>query len=233
MSKHILILEDDMIQAEHLAKMIQDFSNNITATIVSNIADAKKKILESTIFDAFFLDIAIGDISTNQDGLQLAHFVQSTSRYANTPIVFLTAYPEHIYSAINNLHCFAYLIKPYHEKEVRQQLRSLFVSTQTISIKTTEGIYVRFPMDSLLYVESYGRYLTYVTTSASYRSRQYTLKHLEPMLSSNFIRCHKSFIINELCVESYDYANHLAYLKENTEPIPLRRSFNRRLEHLT
>lgn len=225
MPKNILILEDDPIQSDHLCQMIKNFSENMNMTLTSDITEAKKKLFQSTVFDAFFLDIALGTAESNQDGLEFARLIQSISRYAGTPIVFLTAFPEYICSAINDFHCFAYLIKPYIEKDVHQQLRSLFQSSQTLLLKTTESIHIRIPIDSLLYVESYGRYLTYVTPSSSYQSRQYTLKDLLTHLPNNFVRCHKSFIINHLYVERFDYVNCLAYLTNCREPVPLRRSF--------
>ena len=225
MQKNILILEDDQIQSDHLCQMIKNFSKDINITLTSDITEAKKNLFEAFIFDAFFLDISLDASENNRDGLAFARLIQSISRYADTPIIFLTAFPEYIYPAVNDFHCFAYLIKPYIEKDVHQQLRSLFRSSQTLLLKTTESIHIRVPIDSLLYVESYGRYLTYVTSSSSYQSRQYTLKNLLSHLPNNFVRCHKSFIVNHLYVERFDYVNRLAYLENVENPIPLRRSF--------
>lgn len=225
MKRHILLLEDDIIQAKSLEKMILTYSIDIQVSHAASLAQAKS-LLESNIsFDAFFLDISLDIQHTNQAGMQFAEHIQSKPRYQRIPILFITAFPEHVYSAINQLHCFAYLLKPYTQLEVHKQLSALFENKPNILLKTSENIYIRLPLDSLQYIQSHGRYLTFVTTSSLYRSRQYTLKELLQLLPSEFVRCHKSYIINQTFVNNFDFVNHFAHMVVNDEVIPLSRTF--------
>lgn len=225
MKRHILLLEDDIIQAESLKKMVLNYSIDIELSHVTSLTQAKKLLENNTIFDAFFLDISLDIEHINQAGLQFAEQIQSMPRYQRIPILFITAFPEHVYSAINQLHCFAYLLKPYTQLEVHKQLNTLFENRHNILLKTSENIYIRLPLDSLQYIQSHGRYLTFVTTSSSYRSRQYTLKKLLQLLPSEFVRCHKSYIINQTFVNNFDFVNHFAHMIVNDEIIPLSRTF--------
>lgn len=166
-------------------------------------------------------------LCVNQKGLELATHIRSLPSYSRTPILFITAFPEHIYPAVNKLHCFAYLLKPYTEQEVHRQLAALFDNNKSaILLKTSENIYIRLALDSLQYIHSRGRYLDFVTTSASYRSRQYTLKELLTLLPDNFVRCHKSYIVNQTFVDNFDFVNHFAHITASDDLIPLSRNFH-------
>lgn len=176
MKKNILLLEDDAIQAKALKQMINNYSANIEVYYAMNLEQADNLLKKEIIFNAFFLDISLDNKNADHAGLSLARQIRSVTRYQHTPFVFITAFPEHIYSAVNQLHCFAYLVKPYSEKELHKQLACLFEPKHTILLKTSENIHIRLSLDALQYVNSNGRYLTYVTASSKYHSRQYTLK---------------------------------------------------------
>ncbi len=226
MNKKILLLEDDRNQAKSLQKMIQNYSKNIDIAYAATMVQARDILNSSTLFDAFFLDISLDEQKRNQDGLQLAEQLQAMPRYQRTPILFITAFPQYVYSALNQLHCFAYLIKPYSEKAIHQQLAALFENKRTLLLKTSENIHIRLSLDNLQYIQAHGRYMTFVTTSSKYLSRQYTLKELTRLLPGEFLHCHKSYIINQSFVKNFDFVNHFAHMLINGEVIPLSRNFH-------
>lgn len=226
MNKKILLLEDDRNQAKSLQKMIQNYSKNIDIAYAATTVQARDILNSSTLFDAFFLDISLDEQKRNQDGLQLAEQLQAMPRYQRTPILFITAFPQYVYSALNQLHCFAYLIKPYSEKAIHQQLAALFENKRTLLLKTSENIHIRLSLDNLQYIQAHGRYMTFVTTSSKYLSRQYTLKELTRLLPGKFLHCHKSYIINQSFVKNFDFVNHFAHMLINGEVIPLSRNFH-------
>ncbi len=226
MNKKILLLEDDRNQAKSLQKMIQNYSKNIDIAYAATTVQARDILNSSTLFDAFFLDISLDEQKRNQDGLQLAEQLQAMPRYQRTPILFITAFPQYVYYALNQLHCFAYLIKPYSEKAIHQQLAALFENKRTLLLKTSENIHIRLSLDNLQYIQAHGRYMTFVTTSSKYLSRQYTLKELTRLLPGEFLHCHKSYIINQSFVKNFDFVNHFAHMLINGEVIPLSRNFH-------
>ena len=164
MKRHILLLEDNDAQARSLEKMIKNYSAEIQISHAATLPRARLLLDSGTVFNAFFLDISLASDSINRKGLQLAMDIRSFPQYSQAPILFITAYPEHISPAINELHCFAYLVKPYTEQELHRQLADLFEgSRSTILLKTSEKIYIRVALDSLQYIYSQGRYLNFVT----------------------------------------------------------------------
>lgn len=226
MKRKILLLEDDRYQAKNLQIIIQNYSQNIEIAYAATMEQARDLLNGSTLFDAFFLDISLDEQKRNQDGLQLAEQFQAMPRYQRTPILFITAFPQYVYTALNRLHCFAYLMKPYSEKDVHQQLSALFENRRTLLLKTSENIHIRLSLDTLQYIQAHGRYMTFVTTSSKYDSRQYTLKELTKLLPGEFIHCHKSYIINQSFVDNFDFVNHFAHMVVNGEVIPLSRNFH-------
>lgn len=225
MSKNILILEDNKSQAISLKNMILDYNNSYSVTCCATYEEADSYLKKYTKFDAFFIDISLSNNIKDQSGLLLAKKISNTLSYQHSPVIFTTAYPEHIYTAINNIHCYAYLLKPFDEDVVHNQLDSIFEYSNTLSIKNIDGIHIKIDLSSLLYIHAKGRYLTYKTISGEYHSRQYTLKELEQMLPADFIRCHKSYIINSIHVENYDLTTHFVNVKYYKEVIPLSRNF--------
>ena len=67
--------------------------------------------------------------------------------------------------------------------------------------------------------------MTYQTLDSTHTSRQYTMKQLEQQLPENFIRCHKSYIINKDYIKNFDTVNHYIQMYHTPELIPVTRTF--------
>lgn len=223
--KHILLLEDDVVQINQLKTIIQNYSRDFHIICASNLTEAKEIVKKNTLFDAFFLDISLNENTPDQDGMQFAMSLSKLPHYSNTPVLFITAFPKYIYPAINKLHCYAYIIKPYNEKQIHEQLSTLFRANRLLVLKTTDNIHVRLRYDAIRYIEANRRYLTYYTTNGNFISRQYTLQRLCELLSHDFVRCHKSYIINQTHVKNFDFTNHYARMNSGNLNIPLSRDF--------
>ncbi len=254
MNYTIFILEDDKLQANCLIKLIQDYGvqHNIVFRIL--FADSLQKAYKMLYnhIDIFLLDIALNKDKYNQDGFVFAQMLQSQPGNQIKPILFISAHKLHMPIAINQLHCFSFLIKPYEREEFFSQLDDLFIrihgfltnkpSTNKIMLNTSpihessinkqllikkiDGTYVPLSLHHLIYITSHGRYLTYVTTKEQFQSRQYTMKKIEQLLGSPFVRCHKSYIVNQTYIKNYDFLLHYAHLKNSKDLIPLSRKFH-------
>ena len=254
MNYTIFILEDDKLQANCLIKLIQDYG--VQHNIVFHIffADSLQKAYKMIYkhIDIFLLDIALSKDEYNQDGFVFANMLQSQPGNQIKPILFITAHEIHMPIAINQFHCFSFLTKPYECEDFFSQLDDLFmrikysltdnscatksfINTSLINesstnrqllIKKLDGTYVPLFLNHLIYITSHGRYLTYVTTKERFQSRQYTMKKIEQLLESPFVRCHKSYIINQTYIKNYDFLLHYAHLVNSKDLIPLSRKFH-------
>ncbi|MEI3178300.1 MAG: response regulator [Lachnospiraceae bacterium] len=72
-------------------------------------------LLSHSDISLFLLDVELNpcDRTDTKDGVELARQIRQHPEYLHTPIIFLTSIPERILEALNQTHCFDYLLKPY------------------------------------------------------------------------------------------------------------------------
>lgn len=83
--KHVLIVEDDNVQRNHISGLIQD--NSVIVTAVESSKDALKQLSEKT-FDCMIMDLSLPDMS----GFDLlAKLSNESSTYSFPPVIVYTA----------------------------------------------------------------------------------------------------------------------------------------------
>ena len=172
--------------------------------------------LQKNKIDLIFLDIKMPDIS----GIE---FLKSIS---NPPmVIFTTAYSEHAVQSFE-LDAIDYLLKPFslarflkasnkaHEQfELRRNNNLSSPGLATVFIKSGYE-QIKVELDDILYAESNGNYVQFITTSQKILSRL-TMSEAEALLPSNaFIRIHRSFIIATKHIHKVDKNNVWIGLKE-------------------
>ena len=193
-------------QALGLQNILSNYSQDLDIIIASSYSEASQIIHEQDDFSLFFLDI------------------QLSKRYLHTPIIYVTSYSNRIQDALNKVHCFAFLYKPYSPQDVTNLLDELLScqkSVQSLQLKIDTSIYANVELSQLIYIQAQGHYLLYKTTNGVYTSRQYNMKQLLQELPNNFIRCHKSYIINKNFILNMDTVNQYVQLKDHKYRIPL------------
>lgn len=226
MNPSIFILEDNITFAEALIKMINNYPVKLDCTHAANLNTALNKINSSTHYTAFFIDILLDDKSDNTDGLSFAEYLSESSSYKDTPIIFTTSFPNYVYDALNRLHCYAYLLKPFRQEDLFYQLDQIFKTSCSIRLKTADGIYMKLDVDEIYYIQSFGRNMHFMTKRGEITSRQYTMKSLASMLPGYFKRCHKSFLINKKYIQSENPRDKTLRLKDIDEDIPYGKDFH-------
>lgn len=223
--KKILIVEDMKDQALGLQNILSNYSQDLDIIIASSYSEASQIIHEQDDFSLFFLDIQLSENVTSAcDGVSLGLEIRDTKRYLHTPIIYVTSYSNRIQDALNKVHCFAFLYKPYSPQDVTNLLDELLScqkSVQSLQLKIDTSIYANVELSQLIYVQAQGHYLLYKTTNGVYTSRQYNMKQLLQELPNNFIRCHKSYIINKNFILNMDTVNQYVQLKDHKYRIPL------------
>lgn len=225
--KHYLIVDDDTNQITGLSNIIKKYNSEIEIQTATNITDALQ-ILSSAFIDLFLLDISLSEEELSSDGIELGMMIRSIKKYKQTPIIYITSFSNRIQDAINDVHCFGFIYKPYTPADVHKLLQNLNTNApeDTLQIRSEDSIYYELSLSSLLFIQAEGKYMAYHTLQGIFRSRQYTMKSLIELLPSNFIRCHKSYIINRDYFLNYDSTNRYIHLLNHSAPIPIGRNFN-------
>ncbi|MFX0555539.1 LytR/AlgR family response regulator transcription factor [Maribacter sp. CXY002] len=201
----ILIVEDDMIIGANLSLQLSILGYEVIG--IESRGEEAIMHAETNSPDIILMDI---NLKGKLNGIET---VITIHKNHDIPVIYLTANSdEATFSRAKETHPYAFISKPFNKLDlqrtialVAEQLEERHVQHQgTTDIKVLEDrIFVRYNgkmtkllLDDILYIEADRNYCTLVTNKCKYVLAS-TLKTMEEELpQSNFIRVHRSFIIN-------------------------------------
>lgn len=221
---NILIVEDELAISNGLSTIIKDINKGINID-VTGYAEEALKLAKAAKYDVFLLDIQLRDYS----GYELAKEIRSMSNYKLTPIVFITAIPTRELMAFKEIHCYDYIVKPFKEDTVKSTLKTIIdhgviKEESYLKLKQKDYTYI-LKQDEIIYIESKNRKIFIVTSNEEIIISTYTLSRLLEELKTNFIQCHRGYIININYIEKIDKKKYDIYLKGIKIPIPVGRKY--------
>ena len=188
-----VIIEDLIVAAEYLKHCCEKSGKVEVKAHFSTIKDAVTYLNESRV-DLLFLDVEMQD----ENGFDLLDQLIYSPK-----VILTTSKAEYAYTAFEH-NVSDFLKKPftYHrflsaiEKiSVAEDLPATHKGEDHIFIKT-EGKLIRLMNDAILYVESVGDYVKFVTADKKYLSHN-TIKLLEEKMNTAiFLKVHRSYIVN-------------------------------------
>lgn len=229
----ILIVEDDLNIANGLKKLLSQIRDNMTIHCTPKAEDALVYAKENPV-DIFCLDIQLEDYN----GIELAKQIRGIFEYVMTPIVFITAVPTRELIAFKEIHCYDYIVKPFTNAEVEEAFSTIinhgiFPKKKTIKpvlkFKEKDCLYV-VPQEDIIYLESNFRKVKVVTINESFTDAFDSLKSIAEYLSEDFIKCHKSFYVNQRHIRAVNFKEQCILLKNSDVKLPLGRSFHENLK---
>jgi len=188
-------------------------------TLQETFTDAFAAItyLQHHKIDLIFLDIKMPDIS----GID---FLKSLSK--PPMVVFTTAYTEHAVQSFE-LDAVDYLLKPFSLSRFLKacnkahelfNLRSEKQEAKTSHIFIKDGYeQVKVELDEILYIEASGNY-TQIQLKNKLLSSRITINDLADLLpKTDFIRCHRAFIVAKNKISRFDRSQ--IWIDEKVIPI--------------
>ncbi|QNL48254.1 response regulator transcription factor [Olivibacter sp. SDN3] len=173
--------------------------------------------LQTQPVDLLFLDIKMPDIS----GIDFFNSLQHKPL-----VVFTTAYAEHAVTSFD-LDAVDYLLKPFSLirfikacNKAKELLNIRHVTrleeTDFMMIKSGYDLLKVF-LDDILYLEASGNYVTFVTFNQTFTSRMTLAECTELLTGNQFIRIHRSFIINKKAIDKLE--RHQVSIQGHTLPV--------------
>ena len=206
---------DDNLNSIKIASKLLD------AEIIEQGLDAEISIVSSDqkeIFDQIYsknIDILFLDIDFKNNGKNGIDFAKDLRKInKDFYLVFLSAHQRYLHLSLTTK-VFDYLVKPINRdtiSELVSRLKDEFTYNNTLFLHFYKWEYVR--ADDILYIEKYGKKSNIITSNITYT----TTKNLNTLLNelpTNFVRCHKSYILNQNKVLSIDRKNGFAILEKN------------------
>lgn len=192
---NFVICDDNQNMLNKLSKMFDTIfiSNNIDANITFQSTNPIEILdfAKSHNVDVFVLDI---QLKSNMSGLELAEKIREFNK--DSYIVFTTGHLEYSLIAYK-LKTFDYVAKPITLERLEETVLRLVddVNGQPRKYIKIDSKNTLVDENEILYIKREGMKLIYHTSSKDYESYSSFAK-MEPLLPKNFIRCHKSFVVN-------------------------------------
>ncbi len=206
MSKtRLFVVEDEPLIREDLVATLEE----LDYLVVGEAGSADKALLDisKTEIDLLLLDIFLEGA---QDGIDIAH--QINTKY-KIPFIFITAfYDEQTLERAKGTNPAGYIVKPWDEHNLKANIEIALAkrekeyqenrsSEEPLFVKH-DGAMISVKPKEILYAESYDNYTFIYTQNQKFLISQ-TLKSIEEKLKlSGFVRVHKSWLINILCIDS-------------------------------
>lgn len=184
----ILIVEDEIIIADFIQATLNKEG-------FKHVEMAHKTITAIEAFKNFQPEIIILDINLHGEnsGIELA---KSTNK--NATVIFLTGqYDESLMSKALATNPESYLTKPIKKDDLLAAIKLSILRKQIKSITIKDGYdFIKINHDAILFVKSDNNYIDIQTTSKKHSVRQSLEGFLEEIANPNFIRVHRSYIVN-------------------------------------
>ena len=189
------ICDDNQNMLNKLSKMFDSIfiSNNIDANITFQSTNPVEILdfANSHSVDVFVLDI---QLKSSMSGLDLAQKIREFNK--DCYIIFTTGHLEYSLVAYK-LKTFDYVAKPITLERLEETVLRLVddVNGQPKKYLKIDSKNTLVDENEILYIKREGMKLIYHTSSKDYEAYSSFAK-MEGLLPKNFIRCHKSFVVN-------------------------------------
>ena len=211
-----IIVEDLQVAADYLGRCCEKSGLVTVKAHYTNVAEALEYLNKNAI-DLLFLDVEMPGATGFELLDQLAY---------HPKVILTTSKSEYAYNAFE-YNVTDFLKKPFTYQRFLDAVHKLINHSSQdappppgnndhIFIKS-EGKLVRLKNDDILYMESMGDYVKFVTTDKKYVTHN-TIKHLEEKINKQcFIKVHRSYIINITKID--DIRENDLYIKGHEIPI--------------
>ncbi len=168
---------------------------NIEGQVVFDTGDPEQfyDYISKNHVDVVLLDI---DLRSMMSGLDLAKKIREINK--SVSIIFVTAHIEYVLMAFK-VRTFDYLVKPISQHKLEECILRLsqFACSDSVNfvrIKSGPSTYL-IKKNDIIYIEKVNS-KSFIYTANEIIETYSTLDELERILPGNFIRSHKSYIIN-------------------------------------
>ena len=179
-------------------------------------------------FDILFLDIDMPGLN----GFDISRNLRDD--YVNRFIIFVTSHAELVYDSMN-FQPFNFIRKncaiPLEESiaNVTAKLVKHMKQNEKLILKFDNGENIDIYVKDIIYIENDKHYLKYYTTKSETPLRiRGLISELEAkLIYCDFVRVHRSYIVNLRYVSRIDRTGFEVHLKENSKRLPLSKNLKK------
>lgn len=201
----IAVCDDDLLYQEIIVYKIQrcmkeKFKADCKIKCFNSLSDLKQYI------DSNKVDIAFFDIMVNDENSMNWSIENITGTY--TQMIFMTSFPQSAYN-ISEANCCYYLVKSRINEEnlskaLKCALDKITKKDKNITVVKSGSKNRAINYHDILYIECLNNNLVLKMKNGEDIAIYSTLKDFSKNLPLNFLRCHKSYIVNMNDISSYE-----------------------------
>ncbi len=212
---NFVLCDDNQNILSKLEKMLEAIfiKNNLSGQVSFTTAEPDEllKYTQFNHFDVLILDI---DLKSNVSGIDLANTIRSKNKKAY--IIFSTAHLEYLMIAYK-YKTFDFLAKPITIERLEETVLRLFndisnINTTFFKVNNKAG-YVN--SNSIFFIQKQGKKAILKTEIGDYELTS-SFSDILGRLPENFVRCHKSYIVNVNKISGIKSDNVIIF-KDNNE----------------
>lgn len=213
---NIFILDDEKVIVETLIKILRNIGCDENKIYGYTDYDKFLKDIKNNKCDILFMDIRLNDVN----GIELIK--ENENILKGIKLIYITGYDDYVEDVFETE--LVYLIKkPLNEEKVYKAylkaIEKIDKDNKIIIVKTLKET-CKVKISDIFYIESDARLVNIYlknTVLTSYAK----LSDMEDVLKGNFLRTHKSYLVNLDKVKSY---KHNQLILDNGKIIPISRN---------
>jgi len=223
----VLIVDDEKNSRQLMANLLETYHPEVVEIKEADSGQSALFKLNKFSPHLIFLDIEMPDM----DGFELLENIHPNEQL----VCFATGYEKYAIKAINS-GAFGYLLKPIDLKELKKLINRASRAINNMpknvadSLVFNEGNKIwKVKFDEILSIEAYGNH-SLIYREASKIISDFSLNELEELLPQEFMRAHRSHILNLKKVAKVEGNRTGVAILANGQSIPVA---NRRMKEVT
>jgi two-component system LytT family response regulator len=233
--KKVIIVDDEEPARQLIKEYLQNHPKLVIIAECNNGVDAVKSI-NTFKPDLIFLDIQMPGFT----GFEVLQRLEEMPQ-----VIFSTAYDQYAFKAFE-VHAVDYLLKPFKQERFDEALEKLSESDAnylnqlekligglneketylTNILVSVRNRLINIPLEKIIYIQADGNYAKLILADGNHLT-SYGLSKLEEKLDpQQFIRVHRSTIVNIGAVkEAYSYPNKYELIMTNSDNVKVSRGY--------
>lgn len=215
-----ILVVDDQIEYREIAQqkimkcMSKYFAMECSIACFGDL-ESLKQYLENNKVDIIFLDIMINDENSMDWSIK-----NIKNNY--TQIIFMTSYPQCAYN-LSETNCCYYIIKSRLNDDIltnaiRRALQNTIKKDPNLTIVKSGSKSYIINFQDMLYIESLNNNIIIHIKNKNSITIYSTLKEYSECVPPNFLRCHKSYMVNMNHITGYEPHK---FIIDNNKDIPI------------
>lgn len=235
MSKRVLLIDANKKSRAVIVEMLREVEQNICVMETDDINTAYGYAMRFTV-NLFISDVSLHySVKEDTEGIIFIEHMREISKYRFTPVIFITSLEDSQLYAYRDLHCYQYIEKPYDRNRTVQVIKEAL----EFEVTPRNSQYILLRKDGLLYPirKSDIIYIVFSKSKIEMQLEKNSLlfpgfplqKMMLKLDNPCFVQCRRNIIVNLQYVESIDYVNGLAKIRNMENYLPVSETYMKKI----